>query len=70
MIDQVRAPLFIKADHILPGAGFPYTTLRMRGKSMLQFHLKFISICQVQFIRDIACIPWYVCQSVLVKRTG
>lgn len=70
MIDQVRTPLFINTDRILPAAEFSYTTLRMRGKSTPQFHLKFISICQVQFIRDIADITWYVCQSVLVKRTG
>lgn len=70
MIDQVRAPLFINADHILPAAGFSYTALRMKGKSTLQFHLKFISICHLQFIRDIAGIPWYVCQSLLVKRSS
>lgn len=57
MINQVRAPLFINADHILPAVGFSYTTLRMRERSTLQFHLKFISICQVRFFRDIASIP-------------
>lgn len=48
--DWSRARLFINVDHILPEAGFSYTTLRIGGKSTLQFHLKFISICQLQFI--------------------
>lgn len=68
--DWSRARLFINVDHILPEAGFSYTTLRIGGKSTLQFHMKFISICQLQFICDIAGIAWYVCQSLLVKRTS
>lgn len=50
--------------------GFSNTTLRTSRKSALQFHLKFISIRQVQFICNIAAIPRYVCQSLLVKRHG
>lgn len=49
---------------------FSYMALRMKGKSVLPFHLKFISICQVGFIPDIVSVPWYVCQSLLVKRIG
>lgn len=67
MIDQVRTPLFINADHILPEAGFSYMASRMRGKISLQFHLKFISICLVQFIHDI--LPVYQDMSVKVCLT-
>lgn len=50
--------------------GFPTWLLRMKRKSVPQFQLKFISVCQDRFIHDIALVPWYVYQSVLVKRNG
>lgn len=53
VINQVRAPLFIKADHTLRAAGLPNATFRTRGESMLQFHLECISIRQVEFAGDI-----------------
>lgn len=75
VIDQVRAPLFINADHILPavrggGRWVSYTTERTRRKSALQFRLEFISVCRVQFVRGIAAVPRHICRSLLVKRHG